>query len=144
MSGSDRFFFEEQPAGPQGPAGPAGPAGSAPTDTLAALTAAKQFLTRLSTGLTAHDGTQASAAALLGGGMCVTGGSLGATVTYYPSGGIANVGTTGWTQNVPLFPNAAGGMVPRGDATLSGIYSRECGVYDGTYFAVSVGPLEVF
>jgi len=127
-----------------GPAGPPGPDGAAPTGTLAALTGAKQFLARLSGGLTAHDGTQASAAALLAGGMCVTGGALGANVTYYPSGGVANVGTTGWTQNVPLFPNAAGGMVPRGDATLSGIYSRECGVYDGTYFAVSVGPLEVF
>ena len=60
--------------------------------------------------------------------MCVTGGAAAATVTYYPAGGLAPVGVTGWDVNVPLFPNASGGMVPRGHASLTGIYSRECGI----------------
>lgn len=138
------FPTGDSPPGAQGPAGPPGPAGSAPTGTLAALTNPTTFLARLSGGLTAHDGSEASAAALLGGGMCVTGGAAAATVTYYPAGGVAPVGTTGWTQNVPLFPNASGGMVPRGHASLTGIYSRECGVYDGANFATAIGPLEGF
>lgn len=143
--GSDYWGFEEYPPAAAGPPGPPGPAGSAPTGTLAALTAANRFVVRLAAGLTVHDGTEASAAAMLGGGMCATGGSAAATVTYYPDGGLAPVGgATGWTQNVPLYPNAAGGMVPRGDATLTGIYSRECGIYDGTVFAVAVGQLEDF
>lgn len=144
MSG-DVIGIEPAPPGTPGPAGPAGPAGSAPTGTLAAITLPGTFLARLSTGLTAHDGSEASAKALLGGGMCSTGGTAGATVTYYPGGGLAPVGgATGWPQNVPLFPNAAGGMVARGDPTLTGIYSRECGIYDGTHFAVAIGQTEAF
>lgn len=129
--------------GATGPAGPPGPAGSAPTGTLAALTASNTFLARLSTGLTAHDGTAASSKALLGGGMCAPGGALGATVAYQTSGPVT-VGTTGWTQDVPLYPNAVGGMVPLGDATLTGTYSRACGTYDGTSFSVAIGPPEDF
>lgn len=141
----DVFGIEPAQPGTPGPAGPPGPAGSAPTGTLAAITLPNTFVARLSTGLTAHDGTEASAKALLGGGMCSTGGTAGATVTYYPDGALAPVGgATGWAQNVPLFPNASGGMVPRGDASLTGIYSRECGIYDGTVLAVAVGPTELF
>ena len=114
------------------------------TGELAALTAPNTFVSRLAAGLTAHDGTEASAAALLGGGMCVVGGAAAAIVEYYPPGRLAPVGATGWTQDVPLFPNAVGGMVPRGDATLTGIFSRECGVYDGVYLAVSIGQVEGF
>lgn len=132
------------PTGPTGPTGATGPAASVHSGILAATTAANSFVSRLSSGLTLHDGTEASAKALFGGGMCVSGGATGATIDYYAAGGLAMVGTTMWMQDVPLLPNATGGMVPRGDSSLSGIFSRECGIYDGTYFATSFGPVEQF
>ena len=141
---SDTSGIEPRTPAAAGPPGPPGPAGSAPTGTLASTTNPTTFLARRDVGLSAHDGSEASAAALLGGGRCVTGGAAAATVTYYPAGGLAPVGVTGWDVNVPLFPNASGGMVPRGHASLTGIYSRECGIYDGADFAVSIGPLEGF
>lgn len=131
------------PAGATGPTGPQGPAGSAPTGTLAALTAANRFVVRLAAGLTVHDGTQASAEALIGGGMCVTGGAAAASVTYYGNGGLAPVGVTGWPQDVPLYPNASGVMVAR--ASLSGgIWSAICGTYDGANFSVGAAGAEYF
>lgn len=130
--------------GTPGPTGPTGPAGSAPTGTLAAITAPNLMVIPLSGGLTKFDGSLASAKALLGGGMCATGGAAAATVTYYTSGP-APVGATGWTQNVPLYPNAAGAMVPEGDVSLSGnLYTRSCGIYNGTTFSVAIGDLEYF
>lgn len=129
--------------GATGPAGPPGPAGAAPTGILAANTAAKKFVARLSGGLTMHDGTQASAEALIGGGMCVAGGAAAATVTYYGNGGLAPVGATGWAQNVPLYPNSTGDMVPRGSLS-GGVWSAICGVYDGTNLAVGIAGAEYF
>lgn len=35
-------------------------------------------------------------------------------------------------------------MVPRKNTTLTGIYSCESGIYDGTVFAVALGPVEKF
>ena len=117
---------------------------AAPTGNLAANTAANRMVIPLSGGLTAFDGSLASGKALLAGGMCATGGAAAATAAYYTSGP-APVGTTGWVQDVPLYPNVLGIMVPEGDPSLSGgLFTRACGVYNGTTFAVGIGELEYF
>ena len=128
--------------GPVGPEGPAGPAGSAPTGTLAAIVTALRVVALLSGGLTQHDGTQASAEAIGGGGFCVTGGSAAASVTYYPSGSKPTVGATGWTQGVPLVADATGALVTRAALAGSGVWTREIGIYSGTVLGVNIGPLE--
>lgn len=131
------------PAGAQGPTGPQGPPGSAPTGTLAAVTDPNQIVIPYGGQLIVHDGSQAVARAMRGGGMCATGGALGATVSYVTSGP-ADVGVTGWAENVPLYPDGSGGMVPQGDPALAGTFSCACGTYDGQFFHTAIGEAEEF
>lgn len=109
-----------------------------PSGTLAVAVAANRMVIPTSAGLVPHDGSEASAELLLFGGMQTTGGSMGASITYSPSGKVF-VGVTGWDVDVPLYDNGAGGMVPAGDPTLTGIFSCKCGTYDGVYFHVAKG-----
>ena len=137
--GSDCFAFEEYPLGPQGPAGPPGPPGSAPTALLAGNVSANRGVSLGSGGLTQHDGTQASAEAIVG--WCVTGGTAAATVTYYGSGSPAPVGITGWATGVRLWLTATGDLDIKSNIT-AGTWTCPMGVYEGNTLAVNVGQSE--
>lgn len=137
--GSDYWGFEEYPTGPQGPAGPPGPPGSAPTSVLAGAVSANRGVALGAGGLTQHDGTQASAEAIVG--FCVTGGAAASTQTYYGSGSPAPVGITGWATGVRLWLKSNGDLDIKGNIA-SGTWTCPMGVYDGNTLAVNVGQSE--
>jgi hypothetical protein len=87
-----------------------------------------------------HDGTQASAETIAGGGFCVTGGASGATVTYYGSGSKVAVGATGWPTAVILWAKNDGDLTTR--TAVSGTWSCPIGVYDGANLAINLGGPE--
>lgn len=137
--GSDNFNFEQFPAGPQGPAGPPGPPGMAPTSLLASAVSANRGVALGAGGLYQHDGTQASAEAIVG--FCVTGGAGASMQTYYGSGSPAPVGITGWATGVRLWLTGTGDLDIKSNL-VSGIWTCPMGVYDGNTLAVNVGQSE--
>ena len=72
----------------------------------------------------------------------VTGGAMGATVTYYGSGAPAPVGITGWATGVQLWLKANGDLDIKSNI-VAGTWTCPMGVYDGNTLAVNVGQSEL-